>query len=86
VLSETEDVQIKFAAVTIELMIAGGEFARVHFAASVLRTLLQDDQNEWGIALILDVVERNQLQDCGYLEIIDIIVASDFGKKASLEI
>lgn len=81
VLSETEDVQVKFAAVTIELMIAGGELDRIHFAASVLRTLLQDNQNEWGVELILDVVERNQLQDCGYLDIIDIVVASDFGKK-----
>lgn len=81
VLSQTEDVQVKFAALTIELMVAGGEFDRIHFAASVLRALLQNDQNEWGIELVLDVVERNQLQDCGYLEIIDIVVASDFGKK-----
>lgn len=84
VLRETDDIQIKFAAVTIEIMIAGGELDRVRFAANELRTLLQGDQIEWGIELILDVISRNQLQDCGYLEIIDSVVASDFGKKWSL--
>lgn len=76
----TDDELTKFAAVAIELIVAGGDGDRIRYASSVIRSLLKSSNNETGVKLILRVVERNHLQRSCYNEVVDVIIDSAYGK------
>ena len=81
ILRQAKDIQTKFAAIAIELIIVGSDQQRIQFAANELKKLLQDKKYEWGAELILNVFDSNQLQGCGRIEFLNAIVDSESGKK-----
>ena len=81
ILNSTEDLQVKFAALGIELMIASGNETRIRHVADVVSKLLQDEDLEWAVTLLFEIIDRNQLQNCGYLEVISAVVDSRYGEK-----